>query len=428
MNLHFDKLESLKRFDNSKVSVRGVVYDVSADDALLLKVKEVDGRSYEFNMLLRLIDFDSGSFSYGDEIYAISSFSIPRPAGYRGDFSWDVYYMSRGIYAIGSSSFNRVTIEEHNYGIINIENFGFLLRQKFLDFIVEAFPDEESDILISILFGGKGYIDDYFYEKVKYIGIAHVFAISGLNISIIVLLLTNICKAIFWQNSKINIICIFSLVLLHFIIGYSPSVSRAIIMCIINLLGVFVYRLGEKYTTLAISAFCILVFYPLALFDISFLLSFVSTLFIMMFDRINIPNINSNKLCSFIVDNIGLCCFSGLGNIPISAYFFNTFSIGAVLGNVIVAPFVGVIVCAGYLFCILSVIFQPLAFIIIYPIYLMLYILKSVINILGNIPYLVMEVPTPSLGFILLYYFLLVIFIGFIRLIINSPKQKGIEY
>lgn len=427
VDCHLSKIEALNRFDKSKVSVCGAVYDVRHDGSVLLRVKEVDSNPVSFNMLMRFSDVDGNVFSYGDVITAVSSFNIPGPAEYYGDFAWDVYYMARGIYAAGTSSSVKMDVQRYNGSIAGFSELGFRLRNKFSDFIAASLPLEEANVLTSILFGSKIYDDDYFYDKVKYIGAAHALAISGFNVGIVIVIFTSIFKVIFWEKRVVNIICILVLVLLYFIIGYSPPVSRAIIMGIVNLAGALFLRKSEKYTTLAISAFCILLFYPMTLFDVSFILSFVSSFFIMSFAQNNFSIMTSGRVYSFILDSVSLCFFCSLGNIPITAYFFNTLSVGGVLSDILVVPLVGVIVCLGYLFSLLGVLIPPAAALILYPVYILLYLLRMVVEVLGDLPYLTIEVPSPSVGFIILYYFLTLLIFEFVSISFEFLKQKKVQ-
>lgn len=424
---HFTKLESLRQFDKSKVSVRGVICDVRSDGSILLKVSEIDSKPLSFNMLMRFSDIEGGVFSCGDVINSISSFSIPKSAGYYGDFSWEVYYMSRGIYAVGTSSSVKTDVEEYNISSFEFYEFGFRLRNRFLGFISASMPSEEANVLSSILFGSKIYDDDFFYDKVKYIGAAHAFAISGFNIGILIVIFTSIFRLIFTGRRIASLICIFVLVVLYLVIGYSPPVARAIVMGIVNLVGDLFVRRGERYTTLAISALCILLFYPMTLFDVSFLLSFVSSFFIMSFSQNNFSDIVSNRLCSFMLNSLSLCFFCSLGNVPITAYFFNTLSVGGFLSDLLVVPLIGIIVYFGYIFAFLGILIPPAATIILYPLYLMLHTLRLIVDMFGSIPHLTIEVPSPSVGFIVIYYFLIILVFELVNMYFSSLKQKKFQ-
>lgn len=68
-----------------------------------------------------------------------------------------------------------------------------------------------------------------------------------------------------------------------FLAGGSPSIVRACIMAILNLVAEMLFEKSDTFNNLGISAFIILLFNPYALLDISFQLSFGGTIGIVTF-------------------------------------------------------------------------------------------------------------------------------------------------
>lgn len=68
-----------------------------------------------------------------------------------------------------------------------------------------------------------------------------------------------------------------------FLAGCTPSVSRACIMAILNLIAEILFIKSDTFNNLGISALVILIFNPYSLFDIGFQLSFGGTIGIVVF-------------------------------------------------------------------------------------------------------------------------------------------------
>jgi len=130
----------------------------------------------------------------------------------------------------------------------------------------------------------------------------------------------------------------------------SSSVTRAVIMLTLFCMGNIQHRRGFTYNTLAATAFIILIFRPFSLFDVSFQMSFGAVFAILYFQ----PKINSLFTPKNSVSRYGWNLFTvstaaQLGIFPLVLYYFGTFPTYFFIANLLVVPFIGIILYAALL-------------------------------------------------------------------------------
>jgi ComEC/Rec2-related protein len=122
--------------------------------------------------------------------------------------------------------------------------------------------------------------------------------------------------------------------------GFGPPVIRAAFMFSVLILGKLFHRSTLSYNSLSLSALLLLLIQPKILFDLSFIMSYAAMLSIIMF----YPVLNNlirpvNGLLKYIWQ---LGCISLAAQffiIPVSAYYFNQFSIVFLISGVLATPF-----------------------------------------------------------------------------------------
>ena len=156
------------------------------------------------------------------------------------------------------------------------------LRGKLQDTLYASMGDEGAAVATAILFGNTSGIEEGLLENVRYGGIAHVFAVSGLHIGSAFAF----CLFLFRRNripAPFRFIITASVLLLYGgICGYSASVVRAIITCLV---GYGCTLLGVKYDpleSLSLAALIVFTLYPTLVFGVGAQLSFGACLGILL--------------------------------------------------------------------------------------------------------------------------------------------------
>lgn len=159
------------------------------------------------------------------------------------------------------------------------------LRGKLQDTLYASMGEEGAAVAAAILFGNTSGIEEGLLENVRYGGIAHVFAVSGLHIGSAFAF----CLFLLRRNRIPALLrfLIVALVLFLYggICGYSSSVIRAIITCLI---GYGCTLLGVKYDpleSLSLAALIVFTLYPTLVFGVGAQLSFGACLGILLLSK-----------------------------------------------------------------------------------------------------------------------------------------------
>lgn len=204
----------------------------------------------------------------------------------------------------------------------------------------------------ALLLGDKSYMAEGQYETFQWAGIAHLFAISGMHISIIVLVFNKVLSLLNVGKRWRLFIIVPPLLLYGYLCGFSPSISRAIIMSVIILLASRMYNGTDLLSSMSVAMTLILIFRPLYLFDVSFVLSFgavfgIATLGYALTRQVN--KITNNKVLLYILQLMAITLSISVSTVFFVAQYFGIVSVVGLFTNMIVIPllpflFVGCVV------------------------------------------------------------------------------------
>ncbi|MDX2174512.1 MAG: ComEC/Rec2 family competence protein [Bacteroidota bacterium] len=175
-------------------------------------------------------------------------------------------------------------------------------------------------------------------------GTLHVLSVSGLHTGLIYLVL-NFFFDLIDRKKKYKylrfVIITGFLWFVALLTGFSAPILRAVVM--FNLLGIgkLFFRPSQKnqINILLVSAFLLLLFNPLFIKDIGFLLSYFA-LFGLMYFQPKISNLwqPENKIINSLWQTSCASVAATLSTLPITLYFFHQFPLWFVVCNIIVVP------------------------------------------------------------------------------------------
>lgn len=172
-------------------------------------------------------------------------------------FNYKKYLKSKNIYKV-------MSVE--NYKVINYKtNIIYKIKNK----IIKKVDKYKSKRYISaFILGDKKYLDDEVKNRYQELGVSHIFAISGMHVSLITGILFFILKKI-KDNLKYFIVISF-LIIYVFLTGLQASVLRSVSFFIVNYLNKkYSFDLDIKNTFL-IAVIILLIIYPNLIIDIGF--------------------------------------------------------------------------------------------------------------------------------------------------------------
>ena len=321
-------------------------------------VVQLDSKKTTGHVLLN-IEKDSTSllFHTGDLVFLKNKFQDIKSSLNPHQFNYKHYLKKQGI--------NQQVYITHQEILLLDESKVSLLR--FIDaFRVKIqkslrryhFTDDELAVMNALLLGQRQEISKQLSDNYSKAGAIHILAVSGLHVGIILLILSFLLKPLERVNKGKLIKLVLVILFLWFfavLAGMSASVTRAVTMFSAIALGNFFNKRNAVEYSLIFSMFIILLWKPLFLFDVGFQLSYTAVFGIIWVKPVLYQLWKSNF---FIVDKgwqlITVSVAAQLGVLPISLFYFHQFPGLFFISNLIIIPFLGVILGLGIVVLVLS--------------------------------------------------------------------------
>ncbi len=379
---------------------------------LLLNLKKSKNKSLQNkeNRYLSNKNSKNSSFKlkYGDKIEFYLEYEKPSTARNYMGFDYSNYLKTKKI-------FGTVNLKEEDVEIISHDNSNIILRKIYelrnlmKTKIEKLLPKETSGLCLGMLIGETSGIEENMQENFRDSNLSHILAVSGANVSYIIVSITYIFNKMCLRKRLSKIISIILLILFMLLTGCTSSVNRACIMAILMLIAELLYRKSDVYNNLAISALILLIINPYSLLDIGFQLSYMGTIgIVFLHDKIgNFIKIN-NKIVKYFFEMIAVTTCANLAIIPIMMFHFNTISLTFYFSNIIVGPILGIVVIIGFIMFFISLIFTPISSLIAIVLNLMLKFIIKIAEITANMPFSKITIITPSFFFIIVWYLIII--------------------
>lgn len=357
-------------------------------------------------------------YNYGDSLEI--SGRIERP-GKLGEFSYDRYLAKDKIYFI--SIFPQVK-KTGNSGMAG-KKYILRAKEKMRQMINLGLGEPAASLNRAIVLGDKRAVDSALKQKFANLGLSHLMAISGMHISVVILIVFWLLIYFGLDRKKAFYGVELALVVYIFMIGAPASAIRAGIMGSFVLLAMQAGRLNRASNSLLAAASLTLAYNPLWLRDdIGWQLSFLAVFGIIWFypilkegwQKFNLPE------RGYISDVLMVSLAAQILIWPLIAKNFNQVNILSPLANVFVVwtlPFVFFFSLAAL---VLSFLFPPAVIFWFLPVRLLFAYIINIAEAMNSYLILIWNIEDIWYGWILLYYFLALMFVWQ-----NSHKKEKID-
>ena len=287
----------------------------------------------------------------------------------------------------------------------------------FVDRTVKRlYPEPQASLLSGILVGTKSQMPKDFYNALQKTGTMHIIALSGTNISFLIIGISYILGGFLGKipSSVITLITIITFILF---VGPSASVVRAGIM---GSLAVLSFLFGRQYIAilgLIITGIMMIVISPATIFNIGFQLSFMATMSILLITRKSAvrsrQSIPSRVKDGLLMD-LNLTIYAQIFTLPIVVYNFQTMSFIAPVSNILISWTIPILMTGGFIIILISQIslISPISLILL-P-FLSYFI--TTINFTASLPFSSAQTFHIPLWSVYLYYAILFIILGVVSL------------
>ena len=214
------------------------------------------------------------SLRLGQHIVLEGFFSHFDAATNHGEFDVRAYSAGKGIG--GRVRKAQVLAAEEDYSFLREKLFAF--RRRLHDRLAKVFPEKEASVMQTLLLGEKEELDAEVKALYQRNGIAHILSISGLHITLLGMGCYRLLKRL---GAPVRVAAAggaMTLLLYGMMVGMSVSASRAIGMYLLQMLGIFVGRTYDMLTGVGLLAALLVLQQSERLGDVSFLMSFGAVL------------------------------------------------------------------------------------------------------------------------------------------------------
>ncbi len=327
------------------------------------------------------------NINYGDTLEVYGSISNIKSNTNFNQFNYNQYMYNKKI-------FYKINITKYN--VIKTNNNIFYTIKNIIVNHIDSYKYSKNYLYVFIL-GNKKYLSDDIKDSYSTNGISHLFSISGMHISVIIMIILWLFKD--FKSLYKNILLILVILFYMFITSYTSSVLRAGLFSIIYIINKEFNLDIKTINILYLELFILIIINPFIVYDVGFQYSYLITLSLIKSNRI-ISRYNNKLYKTFTISLI-----SFLSSLPITIYNFNQISIISIIINIIFVP---IISCIIFPLSLITFIIPYLDYIL----YFFINIIEVVSIYLANIDIFVIILAKCNILIILLYYIIIILVIN----------------
>lgn len=202
-------------------------------------------------------------------------------------------------------------------------------------FLKKHLSKDASGIAIALLLGDTSAFNKYKLENYRVAGIAHIFAVSGLHVGLMVGIFTFLCKVFKVKRKFKPFFVLIPAFVYCGLCGFRPSAVRAFVMASVTILADHFGFKKDNLSSSSIAGIVLLLVNPFNLMDYGFKLSFMAVTSIFLLKPLLTRHA---KAVSWLGEPLSLSLSAQIGTLPILTKMSGYTSIIAIFSNLIFVP------------------------------------------------------------------------------------------
>lgn len=226
------------------------------------------------NVLINLYSENFEEIKVGDFVEVYGKFETPQTARNPRCFDYKEYLNSKEIFLVGSSE--RIRVLGQTQGL---RYSVYRYTERVRDIIFSDIANRGSSVIglvRGVVLGDKTGLDEEVYDNFRLFGTAHVLAVSGLHIGILLTLYRRIYRV--RPSVHLTILIIIILMFYGTLTRWSPSVLRAVLMSLIYIASQGFSRDPDLLTSLGLTSIISICLNPSMISSLGFQMSYLAIL------------------------------------------------------------------------------------------------------------------------------------------------------
>lgn len=269
---------------------------------------------------------------------------------------------------------------------------------------IDLMGEEDSDgsaVLAALVCGWRGALNESgVYDAYKVTGLAHLVAVSGAHLSLVAAFAAALLRLAHVPR-WVAIILQVALLLCYLVLAAAPpSAIRAAVMAFVGMLSFTAHRRPAALGALSLCMVGCIALSPTTALSVSFALSALSTLGIVVFASLFSAWIARlvPRIPNFARDALALTCASSLLATPLSAALFSQIPLVAPLANILAAPLFPIVCAGGLVAVVLGLTIPPVASVVVGAASFAASMLTAVVHLVATIPHASIPAVVPLVG------------------------------
>ena len=291
--------------------------------SLLIKDKEKVQVTYYINSLEEK-EYLEDNLLIGAKVNLVGTVTEAYNNTIPNTFNYKEYLYNNHIY---------ITFRASKISLTKETDFLNNIKSKFMKKIDE-FASSKA-YLYALILGEIDYIDNDTYKEYQESGTTHLFAVSGMHISAIAMMLNAILKKVHLKEGVVDVIVVTFLFFYMFLVGFTPSVVRGGLLYIFLLLNRKIKLRLPTLNVLYLLFLLLVLIDPFYIYNLGFIYSFITSFGLILFSK----KISGN----YFLKLIKISAIAFLFSLPITIYNFYEVNLMTIVNNTIIVPLVTVI-------------------------------------------------------------------------------------
>lgn len=277
------------------------------------------------------------------------------------------------------------------------------LRRRFVAGMQTALPEPSASFAVGLLVGQRANLPDHVKESLGAVGLTHIIAVSGYNLTIIM----RAVRRTFRKRSKyqVTVVSLALMAIFLLITGFSASIVRAAIVSGLSLAAWYYGRTIKPLLLILIAASITAGWYPIYLWsDIGWYLSFLAFFGVLILAPLLVAKFyhsnNEPKVLGLVAIE-SLC--AQIMTIPLVLWIFNEISVISPFSNILVVPLVPLAMLLALIAGLAGMFLPALAGWFAWPAKVLLTYMLDIVSLMARIPHVLMYVSISLTVMLFLY-------------------------